>query len=425
MAKILGISAFYHDSAASLVVDGEIIAAAQQERFSRIKHDAAYPKEAIDFCLDYAKIKPEELDCVVYYEKPFIKFERILETIIQYAPSSLKNFINGMPSWLNKKLYIEKTIDESFENKLKCPIYFTSHHEAHAASAFFPSPFEKSAFLCIDATGEWDTTSWGIGEKNKLEFKQKIEFPHSLGMLYSAFTVFLGFKVNSGEYKVMGLAPYGEAKYVNLILDNLIDLKEDGSFRVNMDYFGYCNSDYMYNKKFIDLFKINPRQSEGELLQVHMDLAASVQNILEDAVLKIANHIHRKTGLNNLCLAGGCALNCVTNGKILKNTGFENIWIQPASGDAGGSLGAALSIYYQKYGNERKTTNRDFQKGCLLGRKYSEEEIREYLDKIGAKYHKIDNIEKEIAKYLNEGKIIGLLKDVWNSGQGHWATEAS
>ncbi|MBR2068707.1 MAG: carbamoyltransferase [Candidatus Gastranaerophilales bacterium] len=407
MTKILGISAFYHDSAAALIIDGEIIAAAQEERFTRIKHDSNYPYNAINYCLEEAGLVPNELDAVVYYEKPLIKFERILETIIQYAPKSLSHFVKGLPSWLNKKLFITNLIDKSFDKKLKCPIYFTTHHEAHAASAFYPSPFENAAFICIDAVGEWDTTSWGVGNGENLEFREKIEFPHSIGMLYSAFTGFLGFKVNSGEYKVMGLAPYGEGKYTQLILDNLIDLRPDGSFKLNMEYFGYTTSEYMYNEKFIKLFNIEPRKPESALEQVHMDIARSIQEALEIIIIKIANHVFEKTKLKNLCLAGGCALNCVINGKIIEKTPFENVWIQPASGDAGGALGSALAVYYKKFKQKRKIETPDSQKGSLLGKEYSNEEIKEVLDKIGAKYHKTENIEKEIAQYISQGKIIG------------------
>ena len=409
MTIILGINAYYHDSAASLIKDGEIVCCAQEERFTRKKHDSSFPKNAINFCMKYANILPNEVDYVVYYEKPLIKLERILETMIQYAPTSFKNFIEGMPNQLNKKLFIEKRIDKHFDKKLKCPILYTFHHQSHAASAFFPSPFEKAAFLCIDATGEWDTTSWGIGENNKLIFKQKIEFPHSLGMLYSTFTGFLGFKVNSGEYKVMGLAPYGQAKYKDIILKELIDLKDDGSFKLNMKYFGFCNSDYMYNKNFEKLFNMKPRTPETKLSQEHMDMAKSIQEVTEEIIIKIAKYIYEKTHIENLCLAGGCALNCVANGKILKETPFKNIWIQPASGDAGGALGAALDIYYEKLNNKRIVKDGDFQKGSLLGNEYTNDEIKEYLDKINAKYRKVESgeIEKLIAKYIYDGKIIG------------------
>lgn len=410
MTYLLGISAYYHDSAAAIIKDGEIIAAAQEERFTRIKQDSEFPINAVDYCLQEAGITPELLDGIVYYEKPFIKFERILETAMAYSPYSLKNFIKSMPVWMNKKLFLPREIDNQFNKKLKCPIYFPSHHESHCASAFFPSPFEEAAILCLDGVGEWDTTTWAVGKGNKIEIKQKIEFPHSLGLLYSTFTGFLGFKVNSGEYKLMGLAPYGEPIYKDLILEKLVDVKEDGSFWLNQEYFGYCTTDYMYNKKFEKLFNRPPRQPETELSQNDMDIAASIQAVTEEIILKIANYVHKKTGLKNLCLAGGCALNCVSNGNILKNSNFENIWIQPASGDAGGALGAALTVYYNALSNERIINPEDSQKGSLLGPKYNENEILEVLNKYQAKYTKYDNdIEtaKVIAKYIAEGKSIG------------------
>ena len=302
MTYLLGISAYYHDSASALIKDGEIIAAAQEERFTRIKQDSEFPINAVKYCLSEAGIEPEQLDGVVYYEKPFIKFERILETAMAYVPVSMRSFINAMPVWLNKKLFITREIDNQFEKRLRCPIYYTSHHESHCASAFYPSPFEEAAIICLDGVGEWDTTTWGIGKGNKIEIKQKIEFPHSLGLLYSAFTGFLGFKVNSGEYKVMGLAPYGEPVYVDLIKDNLIDIKDDGSFWLNPEYFGYCTTDYMYNDKFIKLFGREPRKSETQLSQNDMDIAASIQAVTEEIVLKLANYVHKQTGLKNLCL---------------------------------------------------------------------------------------------------------------------------
>lgn len=410
MTYILGISAYYHDSAAAIIKDGEIIAAAQEERFTRIKQDSEYPSNAVNYCLKEAGILPEDLDGVVYYEKPFIKFERILETAMAYVPFSMKSFINAMPVWMNKKLFIPREIDNHFDKRLKCPIYFTSHHEAHCASAFFASPFEEAAILCLDGVGEWDTTTWAIGRGNKIEIKEKIEFPHSLGLLYSAFTGFLGFKVNSGEYKVMGLAPYGEPIYKDLILENLIDVKEDGSFWLNQEYFGYCTTDYMFNKKFEKLFNRPARKPETILTQNDMDIAASLQTVTEEIILKLADYVYKQTGIKNLCLAGGCALNCVSNGNILKNGQFENIWIQPAAGDAGGALGAALTIYYQFLDNHRKINLPDAQKGSLLGPKYTEEEIIETLKKFDAKYIKYDSEEevcKIIAKYISEGKSIG------------------
>lgn len=410
MTYLLGISAYYHDSAAALLKDGEIIAAAQEERFTRIKQDSDFPINAIKYCLKEAGIEIEDLDGVVYYEKPFVKFERILETAMAYVPNSLKSFINAMPVWLNTKLFIPSQIDKHFEKRLKCPIYFTTHHESHCASAFFPSPFEEAAILCLDGVGEWDTTTWGIGKGNKIEIKQKIEFPHSLGLLYSAFTGFLGFKVNSGEYKVMGLAPYGEPIYKDLIKEKLIDIKEDGSFWLNQEYFGYCTTDYMFNEKFEKLFGRKPRMPESALSQDDMDLAASVQAVTEEITLKLANYVYKQTGMKNLCLAGGCALNCVSNGNILKNGPFENIWIQPAAGDAGGALGAALTIHYMLLNNERKTNGTDFQKGSLLGPKYSDEEILKTLKQYNAKFVKYNTDEETaavIAKYIADGKSIG------------------
>lgn len=410
MTYILGISAYYHDSAAAIIKDGEIIAATQEERFTRIKQDSEYPSNAVNYCLKEAGISPEDLDGVVYYEKPFIKFERILETAMAYVPFSMKSFINAMPVWMNKKLFIPREIDNHFDKRLKCPIYFTSHHESHCASAFFASPFEEAAILCLDGVGEWDTTTWAIGRGNRIEIKEKIEFPHSLGLLYSAFTGFLGFKVNSGEYKVMGLAPYGEPIYKDLILENLIDVKEDGSFWLNQEYFGYCTTDYMFNKKFEKLFNRPARKPETILTQNDMDIAASLQTVTEEIILKLADYVYKQTGMKNLCLAGGCALNCVSNGNILKNGQFENIWIQPAAGDAGGALGAALTIYYQFLDNHRKINLPDAQKGSLLGPKYTEEEIIETLKKFDAKYIKYDSEEEVcsvIAKYISEGKSIG------------------
>ncbi|MCD7780838.1 MAG: carbamoyltransferase [Candidatus Gastranaerophilales bacterium] len=410
MTYLLGISAYYHDSAAAIIKDGEIIAAAQEERFTRIKQDSNFPVNAVNYCLSEAGIEPEQLDGVVYYEKPFVKFERILETAMAYVPCSMRSFINAMPVWLNKKLFIPSQIDKHFEKRLKCPIYFTTHHEAHCASAFYPSPFEEAAILCLDGVGEWDTTTWGIGKGNKIEIKQKIEFPHSLGLLYSAFTGFLGFKVNSGEYKVMGLAPYGEPVYKDLILENLIDVKEDGSFWLNQKYFGYCTTDYMFNKKFEKLFNRPARKPESALSQNDMDIAASLQAVTEEIILKLANYVYAQTGLKNLCLAGGCALNCVSNGNILKNGKFENIWTQPAAGDAGGALGAALAVFYMGLNNGRTVNPDDSQAGSLLGPEYSDEQIIETLNKFNAKYTKYETEEEVaqlIAKYISEGKSIG------------------
>ncbi|MBO6257380.1 carbamoyltransferase [bacterium] len=410
MTIILGISAYYHDSAAAIIKNGEIIAAAQEERFTRIKHDSAFPKNAINYCLKEAQIKPEQLDGVVFYEKPLIKFERILETVIAFAPKSLKLFIDSMPIWLNTKLFIPKEIDKFFNNELKCPIYFTSHHESHQASAFYPSPFDDAVILCLDGVGEWDTTSWGIGNKNRLEIKQVIEFPHSLGLLYSAFTSYLGFKVNSGEYKVMGLAPYGEPIYKDLILKNITDVKQDGSFWLNQKYFSYGYKDRMYSPKLIELFQLPPRIPETEITQKHMDIAESIQSVTNEIILKLAKGIKKKSGMKNLCLAGGCALNCVANGILLKEKIFDNIWIQPASGDAGGALGAAMCIYYNVLNNHRKTNSKSTQKYSLLGISYKNEQIKEILDKYNAQYEIYEEssaVERIIAEELNNGKIIG------------------
>ena len=411
---VLGISAYYHDSAAAIVCDGEIIAAAQEERFSRKKHDASFPKQAIEYCIKEANINIEDLDAVVFYEKPFLKFERILETSLAFIPKGADIFISSMPSWVKTKLFIPSQIEKYFEKKLNCPIYFTSHHKAHQASAFYPSPFKEAAILCMDGVGEWDTTSWGIGIDEDITIKQKIEYPHSLGLLYSTFTGYLGFKVNSGEYKLMGLAPYGEAKYKNLILDNLVDLKDDGSFWLNMKYFGYNNSRYMYSKELIELFKKQPRKENDELTQFDMDIAASIQEVTNEIVLKIARYIKKQTNMKNLCLAGGCALNCTANGKILKEKIFENIWIQPASGDAGGALGAALEISYKIFNKKRNANNKDdFQKGSYLGPCYCEDEILKVLNKYHAVHKKINNdddLNKFIAKSIAQGKIIGYFQ---------------
>lgn len=410
MGYILGVSAYYHDSAAAIVKDGEIIAAAQEERFTRVKHDSEFPINAVEFCLNEAGIKASDLSAVIYYEKPFIKFERILETNLAYVPFSMTSFINSMPVWLSKKLFIPKEIDKQFDNELKCPIYFCSHHESHAASAFFPSPFEEAAVICLDGVGEWNTTSWGIGKGNKVELKQVIEFPHSLGLLYSAFTGYLGFKVNSGEYKVMGLAPYGEGKYTDLILEKIVDVKDDGSFWLDQSYFDYCTGDIMTSEKFHKLFGKEPRKPESQLTQNDMDIAKSIQEVTEIIVQKIANNVYEKTGLKNLCLAGGCALNCVANGKLLKNGPFENIWIQPAAGDAGGALGAALLADYHIFKTERKINSDDAQKGSLIGDCYTNEEIIPVLDSFKAVYERIDDeitLAKCVAKYISEGKSIG------------------
>lgn len=405
---ILGISCFYHDAAAALVKDGEIVAAAQEERFTRKKHDFNFPIHAIQYCLREEKITPQDLDYVVFYDKPLIKFERILQTYFAHAPIGIRSFLMAMPLWLKEKLWIPDLIRKeiSYDGK----ILFTEHHESHAASAFYPSPYEQAAFLTMDGVGEWATTSYGIGEGNKLEMLGEMNFPHSLGLLYSAFTYFTGFKVNSAEYKVMGLAPYGEPKYVDTILNELIDLKEDGSFKMNMDYFDYCAGLTMTNGKFAKLFGGPPRQAESKLTQREMDLARSLQDVTEEIMLRMARHVFRETGQKNLVLAGGVALNCVGNGRILREGPFENIWIQPAAGDAGGALGAALFVWYGYLGNERKADGKhDKQKGSYLGPGYSDEYTERFLEDNHIKHWKISRSEIPctVAKLIAEENVIG------------------
>ena len=408
--NILGISAFYHDSAAALVCDGEIIAAAQEERFTRIKHDYNFPANAVNYCLKEAGLLPENIDAVVFYEKPILKFERLLETYLAFAPRGLRSFMMAIPLWLHQKLFIPREIDKGLGDTYTGPIHFVKHHEAHAASAFFPSPFNEAAVITMDGVGEWTTTSWGVGRGNKVELRQEIRFPHSLGLLYSAFTYYTGFRVNSGEYKVMGLAPYGEPKYVELIKKHLIDIKDDGSFWMDMSYFNYCQGLTMTGRKFHDLFGGPPRAAESKVTQKEMDIAASVQKVTEEIMLKMANHIQEKTGLDNLCLAGGVALNCVGNGRVLRESKFKNIWIQPASGDAGGALGAALTGWCHVYGKQRIIKKPDAMKGSLLGPSFSTAEIRSFLDNAGGKYTCYDNEKDlcvEIAKLMAEGKVVG------------------
>ena len=408
--NILGISAFYHDSAAALIREGEIITAAQEERFTRKKHDSQFPSNAVDFCLEAGGITVEQLDYVVFYEKPLIKFERLLETYIAYAPRGFKQFLMGIPLWLRQKLHLPREMDKALHNRYKGRYIFTEHHESHAASAFFPCPFDEAAILTMDGVGEWATASFGIGRGNKIELTHELHFPHSLGLLYSAFTYFTGFRVNSGEYKLMGLAPYGEPKYYDLILEKLIDLKEDGSFRLNMSYFPYCHKTVMTDSKFEKLFGGPPRKSEYPLTQREMDMAASIQAVTEEIMLRAVRHVHQQTGMRNLVLAGGVALNCVGNGRILREGPFESIWIQPAAGDAGGAIGAALFVWYQLLDNERKADNNDRQHASLLGPSYSNEQVREFLDSIDAKYHvytEEDQLISRVANLINEGKVIG------------------
>jgi carbamoyltransferase len=410
---ILGISAFYHDSAAALLRDGEILAAAQEERFSRKKHDHRFPIHAVNYCLDHAGIHARDLDHVVFYDKPLSKFERMLETFIAFAPRGFKQFLVGMPLWLKQKLHLPREMDQALNHEFKGRYIFTEHHESHAASAFFPSPFEEAAILTLDGVGEWATASMGIGRQSKIELLQEMHFPHSLGLLYSAFTYFTGFRVNSGEYKLMGLAPYGEPIYYDLILEKLIDLKKDGSFRMNMDYFGYCNSNYMTNRKFDALFGGPPRKSETPISQREMDIAASIQKVTEEIMLRCARYVHEQTKMKNLVLAGGVALNCVGNGRILRESPFENIWIQPAAGDAGGALGAALFVWHQLLDKERKCTGADSQCGSLLGPQFTDQQICRFLDSIGAKYHPFDSEEKlsqTVAELIENEKVIGFLQ---------------
>ena len=414
MTSILGISAFYHDSAAALVVDGEIIAAAQEERFSRKKHDPDYPFNAVNYVLTEGKLKLNEIDHIVFFEKPFLKFERLLETYMAFAPKGFKSFSLSMPLWLREKLFQKKFLfdklkqhDENFKDIKK--IKFSEHHYSHAASAFYPSPFENAVVLTLDGVGEWATTTVAIGKKNKLEMIKEIYFPHSLGLLYSAFTYYTGFKVNSGEYKVMGLAPYGKPKYKDLIIQNLMDLKEDGSFKLNMKFFNYATGLTMTNKKFSDLFGHPVRNPKKDLLEdFHMDIAASIQSVTEEIVIRIAKNIASEYKIKNLCLAGGVALNCVANGKILRQKIFDDIWIQPAAGDAGGSLGAALAYWHHELKKPRENFQ-DQMKGAYLGPKLSEKNIEDQLKKLKARYTKKSSNEilSIVAKELSNGKTVG------------------
>ncbi len=415
MTTLLGISAFYHDSAASIIIDGEIIAAAQEERFTRIKHDRSFPINSTKFVLNFANKKLSEIDGIIFYEKPFLKFERLLETYVATAPKGFIQFSKAMPTWLKEKLFQKneilnelKSIDPSFKDEKK--IYFSEHHLSHAASAYYPSPFDEAIILTADGVGEWATTTVAIGKKEKLEIKKEIHFPHSLGLLYSAFTFYIGFKVNSGEYKLMGLAPYGEPKYADLIKQKLIKIKKDGSFWLDQKYFNYTTGLTMITKKFEELFKKKRRSSEKELLeQFHMDIASSIQKVTEEILLLIVKDLKKTYNIENLCLAGGVALNCVANGKILEENIFKNIWIQPAAGDAGGSLGAALAFWYDELKNTRKNIKTDQMKGSYLGPDYSNENIKEELIKCDAKFDEYneDEIINKTAESLSNGEAIG------------------
>ena len=428
---ILGISAYYHDSAATLIENENILAAAQEERFTRIKHDSSFPKEAIKYCIRQEGISLEDISYIAFYDKPFIKFERLLETYLSEAPRGLRSFLMAIPIWLKDKLFLKETLirefvsiyaeqkeqltrkeKKKFKSQIMNKLMFSEHHQSHAASAFYPSPYKESAILTIDGVGEWATTTISYGKENKINFLKEIHFPHSLGLLYSAFTYYIGFKVNSGEYKLMGLAPYGKPKYVNLIKDKLIDVKHDGSFRLNMKYFNFTHGLTMTGNKFHELFGSSPRKNETEIKQKHMDIAASIQQVTEEIVLKLALHAKKITESQNLCLAGGVALNCVANGKILRSNTFKNIWIQPAAGDAGGSLGAAFSVYYDQLKNKRILIKNkiDSMKGSYLGPKFNNNECKKSLDKLNAKYEYFEDFNlliNEVSEQLALGKIVG------------------
>ena len=405
---ILGISCFYHDSAACFIRDGKIVAAAQEERFTRKKHDPRFPRNAIIYCLKEAGIKIQDLDYLVYYDKPLLTFERLLMSYLTVAPKGLKSWLEAMPLWLGKKLYIPKVIKR--ETGYEGDVLFTEHHEAHQASAFYPSPFNEAAILTIDGVGEWATASYGTGKGKDLNILKELHFPDSLGLLYSAFTYFTGFKVNSGEYKLMGLAPYGVPKYKDIILSELIDLREDGSLRLNLAYFDFLGGLKMTNSRFAELFGGPPREPETDITQREMDIAASIQTVAEDAVLRMANHVYKETRLKYLCLAGGVALNCVANGRILREAPFEDIWIQPAAGDAGGALGAALCVWHRFLGNDRKNdTGHDTQQGSYLGPSFSAQTVEKFLSTNKIVFHRLDSNKRArtIAELISEGKIIG------------------
>ena len=425
--RILGISAFYHDSAAALIDDGEVVAAAQEERFTRKKHDAGFPRNAIDFCLARAGSGAEAIDYIAFYEKPFLKFERLLETYIAFSPRGFRSFRMAIPLWLREKLFQKRLLQD--ELKAQVPefdwekrLLFAEHHQSHAASAFFPSPFAEAAVLTMDGVGEWATTSVAVGHGNRLEITKEIHFPHSLGFLYSAFTYYIGFKVNSGEYKVMGLAPYGEPRYAQTILDRLIDLKDDGSFRLDLSYFDFCTGLTMTNAKFDALLGGRPRNPDEPLTQREMDIAASVQAVLEEAVLRMTRALSRETGMRNLCLAGGCALNCVANGKVLRDGHFDDLWVQPAAGDAGGALGAALTAYHSFHDQPRHPNgSHDAMKGSYLGPEYSQTEIARRLGQAGGRFTTLDEtaLLETCADALAQGKALG-----WFQGRMEYGPRA-
>jgi len=413
--NILGISAYYHDSAAALVRDGELLAAAQEERFSRKKHDARFPVSAVHYCLSEAGIPLTSLDYVVFYDKPFVKFERLLETYLACAPRGFRSFAMAMPVWLKEKLYLKNLLFKELREIGSCEkqqlpkLLFSEHHRSHAASAFFPSPFKDAAVVCMDGVGEWATTSAWLGKDNRLTAEWEIDFPHSLGMLYSAFTYYTGFKVNSGEYKLMGLAPYGEPKFRDRILDNLVDVKADGTFKLNMDYFNYATGLTMTNQAFSRLFEGPPRKPESPVSQKEMDIASSIQAVTEEIILALSAGIHKETGMDNLCLAGGVALNCVANGRLLREGPFKEIWIQPAAGDAGGAVGSALSVWHEYLDNARSVDGGDTMQGSYLGPRYGAPEIKEYLDGVDAQYDECaeEDLLERLALILADGNVVG------------------
>jgi len=411
---ILGVSAYYHDAAAALVVDGDVVAAAQEERFTRRKHDAGFPSHAIEYCLAQAGIAPEELDYVGFYEKPLLKFERLLDSYLACAPEGLRSFAQAIPKWLEQKLHLSCELRGGLKGGYRKRFVFAEHHESHAGSAFFPSPFEEAAILTLDGVGEWATAAWGHGRGNRITLCEELRFPHSLGLLYSAFTYFCGFRVNSGEHKLMGLAPYGKPRFASLILERLLDLKDDGSFRMNMRYFNYCQGLTMTSRAFESLFGGPPRRPETPLSQRELDLAASVQQVTEEIILRMARYVHARTGLKHLCLAGGVALNCVANGRVLREGPFERLWIQPASGDAGGALGVALFIWHQLLGRPREVRESDCMHGALLGPEYDDASVRRSLEQRGVAFHHYEDEEAlcaAVAGHLAAGKVVGWLQN--------------
>jgi carbamoyltransferase len=413
MTSILGISAFYHDSAAALIVDGRIVAAAQEERFTRKKHDASFPENAIAYCLSEAGLAPEDLDYVGFYDKPLVKFERLLETYLAFSPAGLKSWLTLLPNWLKTRLHLPRVIKKGLDGKYRRRIVFPEHHESHAASAFFPSPFAEAAILTVDGVGEWATASYGTGRDNHIELTHEMHYPHSLGLLYTAFTYYCGFRINSGEYKLMGLAPYGEPKYADRILEHLVDLRPDGSLAMHLEHFNYCQGLTMTSSKFHALFDGPPRAPESPLTERHMDIAASVQAVTEEAMLRMARHVHETTGMRHLCLAGGVALNCVANGRVLREGPFDEVWIQPAAGDAGGALGVALLIWHQLLDNPRTHDQLDCQGGSYLGPEFSNDQVREFLDSAGAVYQQFDDAEElchHVAELIADEKVIGWMQ---------------